>query len=107
MSNPLTQLQQFGQSVWYDNIRRGLILSGDLQRMVTEDGLRGVTSNPAIFEKAIAGSKDYDNALRGFQRQADADAKSLFEQLAVDDIRDAADVMYQVYEATAKRDGYV
>src|SRR6266849_6634592 len=107
MANPLVEVQKYGQSLWYDNIRRGLILTGELQRLVNEDGLLGVTSNPAIFEKAIAGSTDYNNALSGLQRQGDRDAKSLYEQLAIDDIRDAADVMFPVYEKTNKRDGYV
>src|SRR5262245_38209029 len=107
MSNPLLEIQQYGQSLWYDYIRRGLILTGGLQRLVDEDGLRGVTSNPAIFEKAIAGSTDYNNALRAFETLEDMDPKSLFEELAIDDIRDAADVMWAVYEKTARRDGYV
>jgi transaldolase/glucose-6-phosphate isomerase len=107
MANPLVEVQKYGQSLWYDNIRRGLILTGELQRLVNEDGLLGVTSNPAIFEKAIAGSADYNNALSGLERQGDRDAKSLYEQLAIDDIRDAADVMFPVYEKTKKRDGYV
>jgi transaldolase / glucose-6-phosphate isomerase len=107
MPNPLVELQKYGQSLWYDTIRRGLILTGELQRLIDADGLRGVTSNPAIFEKAIAGSADYNNALRALERQRDLDAKSLYEQLAIDDIRDAADVMWPVYEQTRRRDGYV
>jgi transaldolase len=62
--NPLVELQKYGQSFWYDNIRRGLIASGELKRMVGEDGLRGMTSNPSIFEKAISGSNDYDRQVR-------------------------------------------
>src|SRR5437899_2665481 len=107
MANPLVEVQKYGQSLWYDNIRRGLILTGELQRLIDEDGLRGVTSNPAIFEKAIAGSTDYNNALRALERQRDMDAKSLYEQLAIDDIRDAADVIWPVYEQTRRRDGFV
>jgi len=61
--NPLRRLEEFGQSVWYDNIQRGMLKSGELARMIREDGLRGVTSNPTIFEKAIGGSADYDEAL--------------------------------------------
>ena len=64
MSNPLVDLRQYGQSVWYDNMRRGLIMSGELQAMIDNDGLCGMTSNPAIFEKAISGSADYTGALR-------------------------------------------
>lgn len=107
MANPLLEVQQYGQSIWYDNIRRSLITSGELQGLIDRDGLRGVTSNPAIFEKAIAGSTDYNNALRALEQQQDMDAKSLYEQLAIRDIQDAADVMLPVYEKTAKRDGYV
>ena len=62
--NPLKSLQQFGQSIWFDYVRRNLLVSGELTRLIKEDGLRGMTSNPAIFEKAIAGSTDYDEALR-------------------------------------------
>jgi transaldolase len=68
MSNPLLQLQQLGQSPWYDNIRRGLIMSGELQRLIAEDGVCGLTSNPAIFEKAISGSAEYAGALRALAR---------------------------------------
>ncbi len=107
MANPLLDIQKYGQSVWYDNIRRGLILSGQLQGLVNFDGLRGVTSNPAIFEKAIAGSTDYNNALKALARQGALDAKALYEQIAVGDIQDAADVLAGVYEQTARRDGYV
>ncbi|MBI3325683.1 MAG: transaldolase, partial [Nitrospinae bacterium] len=105
--NPLIRIQQYGQSVWYDNIRRSLITSGELQAMVDHDGLRGVTSNPAIFEKAIAGSTDYNNTLKALERQHDMDAKALYELLAISDIQDAADVLWPVYEQTNARDGYV
>lgn len=105
--NPLLATQELGQSIWLDSIRRGLITSGELHQLVEKDGLRGVTSNPAIFEKAISGSPDYNNALKAVERRKDLDAKSLFEELAVKDIQDAADVLWPVYEKTAKRDGYV
>ena len=104
--NSLRALTQFGQSVWLDYIRRSLITSGELQRMITEDGLRGVTSNPAIFEKAIAGSTDYKDLLDDPESRK-LDAKSLYEKIAVRDIQDAASVLEQVYTATNKRDGYV
>src|SRR5262249_13914190 len=107
MANPLLDIQQYGQSIWYDNIRRGLITSGELQRLVDEDGLRGVTSNPAIFEKAITGSTDYDEALQALEQQPDLDAKAIYEHLAVGDIQMAADVMDAVYARTNRRDGYV
>ena len=68
--NPLLKLQSFGQSIWMDFIRRGTIVSGELTQLIEEDGLRGVTSNPSIFEKAIAGSHDYDDAIRALAREA-------------------------------------
>ncbi len=105
--NPLKMLNQHGQSVWLDYIRRGLITSGELERLVRDDGLRGVTSNPAIFEKAIAGSTDYSTALDALRGRPEMDAVSLYEHLAVEDIQAAADVMRPVYEATKRRDGYV
>jgi transaldolase/glucose-6-phosphate isomerase len=107
MANPLLDIQQYGQSIWYDNIRRGLITSGELQHLVDNDGLMGVTSNPAIFEKAITGSTDYNEALQALEHDHDMDAKALYEHLAVGDIQMAADVMAPVYARTNKRDGYV
>ena len=68
-TNPLLELQKLGQSIWYDNIRRSLILTGDLEAKIEGDGLRGVTSNPAIFEKAIAGSTDYNESLKDLAKQ--------------------------------------
>ncbi|MEE9132316.1 MAG: bifunctional transaldolase/phosoglucose isomerase [Gemmatimonadota bacterium] len=105
--NPLVQLAEFGQSVWLDYIRRSLITGGELQRLIAEDGLRGVTSNPAIFAKAITGSNDYVQALESLSARKNLDAKALYESLAVEDIRMAADVMMPVYESTSRRDGYV
>lgn len=104
--NALRTLQQYGQSVWLDYIRRNLITSGELQRLISEDGLRGVTSNPAIFEKAIAGSTDYKDVLED-PASRKLDAKGLYEQIAVRDIQDAADILAQVYKATNSLDGYV
>src|SRR2546425_6222086 len=75
-TNPLQQLATYGQSVWLDYIRRGIITNGELARLLREDGLRGVTSNPAIFEKAIAGSTDYTVALEELQKRGDLDARS-------------------------------
>lgn len=106
LENPLTALQAYGQSVWLDFIRRNLITSGELQRLITEDGLRGVTSNPAIFEKAISGSTDYKTVLNAPEAQS-LDAKALYEKLAVGDIQAAADLLRHVYARTQKRDGYV
>jgi transaldolase / glucose-6-phosphate isomerase len=105
--NPLLQLHDYGQSVWYDYIRRGLITSGELERLITEDGLRGVTSNPSIWEKAIAGSTDYADAIDELDRDGIADPKAIYERLAVRDIQDAADVFRQVYDETERGDGFV
>ncbi|MCS6927659.1 MAG: transaldolase, partial [Candidatus Binatia bacterium] len=107
MENPLVALQKFGQSVWYDNIRRSLITSGELQAMVEHDGLLGVTSNPAIFEKALAGSVDYDQAMRALVEQGVGTAQDIYERLAIQDIQLAADVLHPVYLRTKRRDGYV
>ena len=106
LENPLRALQVFGQSVWLDYIRRSLITSGELRRLIEEDGLRGVTSNPAIFEKAIAGSSDYADILEA-PGAASMDATSLYEKLAIRDIQDAADLLRPVYDETGRRDGYV
>jgi transaldolase/glucose-6-phosphate isomerase len=105
--NPLKELNKFGQSVWLDYIRRNLIVTGDLARLIREDGLRGVTSNPSIFEKAIAGSTDYSETLESLRNRKDLDAKGIYELLAIKDIQDAADVLRPVYDETKRRDGYV
>jgi transaldolase/glucose-6-phosphate isomerase len=104
--NPLQALNDYGQSVWLDFIRRSLLTSGELARLVQQDSLRGVTSNPAIFEKAITGSTDYTEMLKDLASQH-GDAKALYEQVAIGDIQDAADVMQSVYVETKRRDGYV
>src|ERR1700756_2768938 len=105
-TNPLKALASYGQSVWVDSSRRSLITSGELQRHIDEDGLTGVTSNPAIFEKAIAGSNDYADKLSRLN-STNLDAKGIYEEIAIGDIQDAADIMKQVYTATKRRDGYV
>src|ERR1700732_820069 len=106
-TNPLKDLLKFGQSVWLDYIRRNLITSGELKRLIEEDGLRGITSNPAIFEKAIAESSDYDGILKELASRPELDATARFEQIAIRDIQDAADVLRPVYESSKFRDGYV
>ncbi|MBI3451232.1 MAG: bifunctional transaldolase/phosoglucose isomerase, partial [Acidobacteria bacterium] len=106
-TNPLLGVLALGQSLWYDNIRRTLITSGELQGLIDNDGLRGVTSNPSIFEKAIAGSSDYNDLLLAMEKEKDRDAKSIYETLAIRDIQDAAGVMFPVYERTNRRDGYI
>src|SRR5260370_7648755 len=105
-ANPLRGLSDFGQSVWLDYIRRSLITSGELKRLVVEDGLRGVTSNPAIFEKAIVGSTDYEAVIES-KESAALDAKALYEKIAVKDVQDAADILRPAYEQSERHDGYV
>ncbi|MGH7880723.1 MAG: transaldolase, partial [Candidatus Binataceae bacterium] len=106
-SNPLKELITYGQSVWLDYIRRNLITTGELAHLMEEDGLRGITSNPAIFEKAITGSSDYTESLQQLANRKDLDAKGIFEQLAIRDIQDATNVLRPVYDETKRRDGYV
>jgi transaldolase/glucose-6-phosphate isomerase len=106
MINPLKGLSAFGQSVWLDYIRRTLITSGELQRLINEDGLRGVTSNPAIFEKAIAGSTDYQDVLDSAEAGS-LSPKELYEKIAIRDVQDAADILRRVYDESKGRDGYV
>jgi transaldolase/glucose-6-phosphate isomerase len=104
--NPLQAVAELGQSIWLDYIRRTLITSGELKRLVEQDSLRGVTSNPTIFEKAISGSKDYDDLLSRMNREK-LSASEKFEQIAVRDIRDACDVFRGVYDSSKGRDGFV
>jgi transaldolase/glucose-6-phosphate isomerase len=106
-TNPLRTLLECGQSVWLDYIRRDLITSGKLKRLIDEDGLRGITSNPAIFEKAIAESSDYDDILKELASRRELDATARFEQIAIRDIQDAADLLRPVYESSKFRDGFV
>jgi transaldolase/glucose-6-phosphate isomerase len=105
-TNPLIQLHTLGQSIWLDYIRRDLMKSGELQRLIDEDGLCGMTSNPAIFEKSIAGGQ-YQDFLDSLAGRSDLDAKARYELLAIRDIQDAADVLGPVYKKTKKHDGYV
>ena len=105
--NPLKDLLKYGQSVWLDYIRRNLITSGELKRLIEEDGLRGMTSNPSIFEKAIAGSTDYTDFLNSLKGRHDLDAKARYEMLAVRDIQDATDLMRPVYDSAHRKDGFV
>ncbi|HEX2151703.1 MAG TPA: bifunctional transaldolase/phosoglucose isomerase, partial [Stellaceae bacterium] len=107
MTNPLRTLQEYGQSVWLDFVSRELLKSGGLARLVAEDGLRGVTSNPSIFEKAIGHGDDYDELIAAAQRTGDLDPGALFEQLAIRDIQEGADALNGVYEQTQHRDGYI
>ena len=105
--NRLQTIQKFDQSVWLDYIRRSSIVSHELEQLISEDGLKGVTSNPTIFEKAIGGSTDYDKALRSLEQVSDRDAMSLYEELAIEDIQATADILKPIYQETNRRDGYV
>jgi transaldolase/glucose-6-phosphate isomerase len=106
MSNPLVEVMKLGQSIWYDNIRRAMLVSGDLQKKIDEDDLRGVTSNPTIFEKAITGSTDYDEQMKTLIT-AGKSVKDIYEALVIDDIGRAADILKPVYDKTDGVDGYI
>ncbi|MBN2098194.1 MAG: bifunctional transaldolase/phosoglucose isomerase [Dehalococcoidia bacterium] len=104
--NPLLKIQTFGQSVWLDFIRRGMLSSGQLRQLIDEDGLRGITSNPSIFEKAIGGSHDYDDTIRALALSGKS-ADDIYRVLCLDDVRQAADLLRAVYDHSAGRDGFV
>ena len=104
--NPLRDLHRFGVSVWYDYVSRSLIDSGELKRLIEEDGVRGVTSNPTIFEKAIGGSTDYDDAIRSHAKPGMTPTE-LFEKLAVADIQAACDLFRPLYDESKAGDGFV
>jgi transaldolase len=104
--NALLGLQKYGQSVWLDYIRRNIILNGDLQKLIDQDGLRGITSNPSIFEKAIGGSNDYTDLLTQLGKQG-LPTGQIYERIVVRDIQDSADKLLPVYKSTNRRDGYV
>ncbi|MEM7031475.1 MAG: transaldolase [Chloroflexota bacterium] len=107
-STPLNELATLGQSIWYDNIHRSLLQNGELAQMIQEDSVTGLTSNPTIFEKAIAHSDVYDDQIQALLEQAPNMAPvSLYESLAIRDIVDAADLMRPVYDRTNSADGYV
>jgi transaldolase/glucose-6-phosphate isomerase len=105
--NPLQELLNYGQSMWLDYIRRDLFTTGKLKQMIADDGLRGMTSNPSIFEKAIADSSLYDDILKTLSSRSDLDATGKYEQIAIRDIQDAADTLRPVYDESNFRDGYV
>src|ERR1043166_1091792 len=106
MSNPLVELAKTGQSVWYDQMERKLLTTGRLKQMIDEDDLRGLTSNPTIFEKAIAGSDDYDQQLRQLAA-ANKHAVAILDELMIEDIGHAADVFRPVYDRCGGNDGFV
>jgi transaldolase / glucose-6-phosphate isomerase len=106
--NPLLKLTELGQSVWLDNISRGIIKNDELKNLIQNDGLRGVTSNPTIFQKAIGSGKDYDTQLRQIlENDQQLSSRQLFEALAVKDIQDGADLLMNVYKETGGYDGYI
>ena len=106
-ANPLASLQSYGQSVWLDFIRASLITGGELKRILDEDGLGGVTSNPAIFAKAIDGSDDYKASIEEISKDPSIGPKRVYELLAIKDIQGAADILRPVYDRTKAQDGYV
>ncbi|HEY2138019.1 MAG TPA: bifunctional transaldolase/phosoglucose isomerase [Xanthobacteraceae bacterium] len=105
--SPLASLHAYGQAPWLDFLARRFVAEGGLKKLVEQDGLTGVTSNPSIFEKAIGGSKDYDASLKAILGAHDLDVMALYERLAIEDIQNAADVLRTVYDATERADGYV
>jgi transaldolase/glucose-6-phosphate isomerase len=105
--NPVKALENHGQAVWLDFLARGFVANGDLQRLIDSDGVKGVTSNPSIFEKAIGSSDEYDGAVGKALKQADRPVAELFEQLAVEDIQHAADVLRPAYDRLGGEDGFV
>lgn len=104
--NPLLEIQKFGQSIWLDYIRRAMLQSRELEGLIIDDGIRGVTVNPSILEKAIAGSSDYDYAIGVLAGQSKGEAE-IYETLATTDVRRAADLFYPLYSKTAGKHGYV
>ena len=105
--NPLKQLEACDQSPWLDYLKRSLVESGGLRTLIERDGVKGVTSNPSIFEKAIGETDEYAEALKQFQARADRSISDIYEHLAIADIRAAADLLNSVYEQTNRRDGYI
>ena len=105
--NPLKQLEQYGQSPWLDFIERKFLADGTLQKMIAEDGLKGMTSNPSIFEKAMGHGENYDAGFKALAAKGDVDAQTIYETLAIQDIQQAADLLRPVYDATHGMDGYV
>src|SRR5271170_1398546 len=105
-TNPLKGLLEYGQSPWMDYIRRDLLTGGGLKKFIDDDGLRGQTSNPSIFEKAIAESTLYNDILQSPEAKK-LDAKGLFEKIAIRDVQDACDIFKPVYQSSRRRDGYV
>ena len=106
MTNPLQEIKALGQSVWLDYIQRGILVNGEITRMIAKDGLAGMTSNPTIFEKAINDPDDYDEAISELTRSG-ISAKEIYEVLTIEDVQHAADLFRPVYDASNGRDGFV
>ena len=107
MNNPIFEIEQkYGQSIWMDNLSRDLIVSGDLQKMIESRGIEGITSNPAIFEKAIAGNQIYDHDIESGSK-AGLSTLEIYESLVFEDITNACKIFYPIYENTEGLDGYV
>jgi transaldolase/glucose-6-phosphate isomerase len=107
MTNSLQALGQAGQAPWLDYLHRKILENGELARRIAEDGLRGMTSNPSIFEKAIGGTTDYDAAIKAMMDVSDADVVDLYERLAIKDIQGAADILRPLYDKLGGKDGFV
>ncbi|MCK5033330.1 MAG: transaldolase, partial [Calditrichia bacterium] len=108
ISNPLIKIPELGQSIWYDNISRNIIDSGELRRMIIDDGIRGVTSNPTIFQNAISSGSEYDDLIKDMLNENNnLSIDDLYEKLIVNDIKDGADVLRSVYDETNGLDGYI
>ena len=105
-TNPLKGLLEYGQSPWMDYIRRDLLTGGGLKKMIEQDGLRGMTSNPAIFEKSVTGSTLYSDILSSPEAKS-LDAKGIYEKIAIRDVQDACDIFKPIYQSTRRHDGYV
>jgi transaldolase / glucose-6-phosphate isomerase len=105
--NPLKALENHGQSIWLDFLARGFVAKGELKRLIDDDGIKGVTSNPSIFEKAIGSSDEYDGAIGSALKKGDRPVADLFEHLAVEDIQHAADVLRPLYDRLKGKDGFV
>src|SRR3982075_271756 len=105
--NPVKALENHGQAVWLDFLARGFIANGDLKQLIDTDGVKGVTSNPSIFEKAIGSSDEYDGAIGSALKKGDRSVADLFEHVAVEDIQHAADVLRPVYDQLKGDDGFV
>lgn len=106
MMNPVKKLEDFGQSVWLDFLARKFLADGSFQKLIDEDGIKGVTSNPSIFEKAIGHSEDYDDQIHATLRSGQTDSKTVFRALAVQDIQKAADILRPIYDKTKGADGF-